>query len=207
MRDVLITGGDPLCLTDAVLEEILRRIRELPHVEIIRIGSRAPAVIPMRVTPALCRMLSRFHPLYVNVQFNHPRELTPAALTALDRLCRAGIPLGNQSVLLKGVNDDVDVMRRLVQGLLKARVRPYYIFHPQLLKGTAHLRVPLSKGLEIHNALEGFTSGLAVPLYILDTPYGKVPLSESHIVSREADGFTVRTFRGELWKEPEPAGE
>jgi lysine 2,3-aminomutase len=204
IRDVLITGGDPLMFSDRKLVQRLTRIRQLPHVQIMRLGTRAPAYIPMRITPELVEQLKTLHPLYVNVQFNHPRELTPEAVQALGRLVDAGIPVGNQSVLLKGVNDSLDVMRELVHALLRARVRPYYIFHPQLVEGTEHLRVPLEVGLDIHDGLEGFTSGLAVPLYILDTPYGKVPLSRSRIVDRDDEGFTVRGFMGQLWKEKNP---
>ncbi len=203
VRDVLVTGGDPLMLATDVLCKLLARLREIPHVEILRVGTRAPVTLPMRVTEHLAQRLSEFHPLYINTQFNHPREITPEAALACDRLSRAGIPLGNQSVLLAGVNDDVETMRALVHGLLKIRVRPYYVFHPQIVQGSAHTRVPLDKGLAIHRALEGFTSGLAVPLYILDTPYGKVPLAESRIVGRTDKGFLVKSFEGKLWEEPD----
>lgn len=204
IRDVLVTGGDPLMLSDDKLIQRLTRIRDLDHVEIIRVGTRAPCHLPMRVTERLVSGLKTLQPLYVNVQFNHPRELTSAAVAALKRLADAGIVLGNQSVLLKGVNDDTETMRSLIHRLLMARVKPYYIFHPQLVEGTEHLRVPIETGLDIHDELEGFTSGLAVPLYILDTPYGKVPLARSRILSRDEQGFTVRTFRGRSWTEKNP---
>ena len=207
IRDLLVTGGDPLMLADDLLLEKLRRLRALPHIQIIRIGTRAPSTLPMRVTPGLVRQLKTLHPLYVNVQFNHPRELTPEALDSLARLADAGIPLANQSVLLRGVNDSLEIMRELVHRLLAARVRPYYIFHPQLVEGTEHLRVPLETGLDIHDGLEGYTSGLAVPLYVLDTPYGKAPLARSRIVSRDGKGFTVRCLGERLWTEPNPRGE
>lgn len=204
IRDVLVTGGDPLMFSDDKLIDHMRRIREIEHVQIIRIGTRSPSLLPMRITPDLVKKLESLHPLYINVQFNHPRELTKDAVKALEMLVNAGIPLGNQSVLLRGINDNLDTMRELVHKLLAARVRPYYIFHPQLVEGTEHLRVPIEVGLDIHDGLEGFTSGLGVPLYILDTPYGKVPLTRSRIVSRESDGFTVRGFMGQLWKEMNP---
>lgn len=204
VRDVLVTGGDPLMFGDAKLGERLRRLRAIKHVEILRLGTRAPAMLPMRITDELLGVLKSVHPLFVNVQFNHPRELTPDACRALARLVEAGIPVGNQSVLLRGVNDSLPVMRALVHKLLANRVRPYYIFHPQLIEGTSHLRVPLEVGLDIHEGLEGFTSGLAVPLYILDTPYGKVPLSRSRLLSRDDEGFTVRGFLGHEWTEPNP---
>lgn len=205
IRDVLVTGGDPLMFSDAKLLARLRALRAIPHVEILRLGTRAPALLPMRVTPELVKGLGELHPLYINMQFNHPRELTSEVLAALARLANAGFPLGNQSVLLKGINDSLPVMRELLHKLLRARVRPYYIFHPQLVEGTRHLRVPLETGLDIHEGLEGFTSGLAVPLYILDTPYGKVPLSRSRLLARDAEGFTVRGFLGHEWQEHNPA--
>ncbi len=204
IRDVLITGGDPLMFSDDKLVGRLERIRAIKHVQIIRIGTRAPSLLPMRVTPDLVNKLKRLHPLYLNVQFNHPRELTDSAVSALTLLADAGVVLGNQSVLLKGVNDDKKIMKDLLHGLLAARVRPYYIFHPQLVEGTAHLRTSLETGLDIYDSLEGHTSGLAVPLYILDTPYGKVPLSRSRIISRDNDGFTVRSFGGDVWTEKNP---
>jgi len=202
IRDVLVTGGDPLMFGDDKLVERLKRIRAIEHVQVIRLGTRSPSLLPMRITDELVSGLREIHPLYINVQFNHPRELTSDAVASLTRLADAGIPLGNQSVLLKGVNDSLEVMRELLHRLLAARVRPYYIFHPQIVEGTEHLRVPLEVGLDIHDGLEGFTSGLAVPLYILDTPYGKVPLSRSRIIDRDDEGFTVRSFLGHTWKEP-----
>lgn len=204
IRDVLVTGGDPLILEDSFLIERLRRIRAIEHVEIIRLGTRAPCTLPMRVNLSLVEKLKALHPIFVNVQFNHPRELTRDAIEALSLFVDNGFPIGNQSVLLKGINDDLPTMQALVHALLKARVRPYYIFHPQLIEGTAHLRVSLERGLAIHEGLEGFTSGLAVPLYILDTPYGKVPLTKSRIIERDEAGFSVRGFKGHIWREKNP---
>lgn len=201
IRDVLVTGGDPLMFSDRKLFARLAALRAIPHVEVLRLGTRAPSLLPMRITDELIAGLRQLHPLYINMQFNHPRELTPEVLAALARLADAGFPLGNQSVLLRGVNDSLPIMRELLHKLVRARVRPYYIFHPQLVEGTRHLRVPLEIGLDIHEGLEGFTSGLAVPLYILDTPYGKVPLTRSRLISRDAEGFTVRGFLGHEWRE------
>lgn len=178
IRDVILSGGDPLMLADDELEQILRRIREIPHVEIIRIGTRVPVTLPERVTPRLCRMLKGFHPLYVNTHFNHPLEVTPQAAEACSLLADAGIPLGNQTVLLKGINDDPEVMRQLMQKLLAIRVRPYYIHQMDLVRGTGHFRAEVRRGLEVMKGLRGHTSGMATPYYVIDAPggKGKIPL-------------------------------
>jgi lysine 2,3-aminomutase len=202
IRDVLLTGGDPLMLRDDVLEELLRKVRAIPHVEIIRIGTRAPATLPQRITAELCAMLKGFHPLWVNTHFNHPRELTPAASAACARLADAGIPLGNQSVLLRGVNDDGATMRRLVHGLVRMRVRPYYLFQCHLSRGSAHFRTPVETGLDIVESLRGSTTGFAVPAFIVDTPFGKVPLQRDPLVRREPDAVFLRTYEGKIWREP-----
>lgn len=204
IRDVLLTGGDALMLEDEALEDLLAKLRAIPHVEIIRLGSRTPCTLPQRITPALCRMLEKFHPLYLNTQFNHPKEITPEAAQTCDMLSRVGIPLGNQSVLLKGVNDDVETMKRLVRRLMQIRVRPYYLYQCQLLSGTAHFRTSIETGLYIMRKLRGFTSGLAIPTYILDTPYGKTPLNPTYALGREGDYFTMRTWDGHVWKELNP---
>lgn len=202
IRDVLITGGDPLMHSDDVIEEIVGKLREIKHVEIVRIGTRTPCTMPQRITDKLCGILAKYHPLYVNTQFNHPVELTEEAGAACARLADAGIPLGNQSVLLKGINDDPEVMKDLVRGLLQFRVRPYYIYQAQTLKGTSHFIAPIEKGIEIIEALRGYTSGLAVPVYLLDTPYGKVPMNPETIVRREEDAVFLRAWSGEIWREP-----
>ncbi|MBN1556968.1 MAG: arginine 2,3-aminomutase, partial [Lentisphaerae bacterium] len=181
------------------------RVRALPNVEIVRIGSRAPCTLPQRITPALCALLARHHPLYLNTQFNHPRELTPEAQAACARLADAGIPLGNQSVLLRGVNDDADVLRRLCTGLLRLRVRPYRLYPCQTVSGTEHFRTPIETGTALMERLQGHISGLAVPQYVLDTPYGKSPLTPSCIAGREGDAVIVRTWNGRTWREPNPA--
>ncbi|HBA86724.1 MAG TPA: lysine 2,3-aminomutase [Geobacter sp.] len=173
IRDVILSGGDPLLLPDHRLDAILTALRRIPHVEVVRIGTRAPVTLPERVTPELARMLKRHHPLYVNTHFNHPREITPQSAKALALLADAGIPLGNQTVLLKGVNDDPEVMRLLMHRLLLHRVRPYYIHQMDLVQGTAHFRTRLEKGIAVMAALRGHTSGLAVPHYVIDLPGGK----------------------------------
>ena len=199
IRDVTLSGGDPLLVPDDELADLLARLRAIPHVEMIRIGSRVPVTLPSRITPKLCRLLKRFHPLYVNTHFNHPRELTPQAATACGRLADAGIPLGNQTVLLKGVNDDPDVMKSLVQGLLAIRVRPYYIHQIDLVRGTGHFRTSVRRGLELMEGLRGHTSGLAVPHYVIDLPggKGKVPLLPDNGEWR-GDTLLLRNYCGEI---------
>jgi lysine 2,3-aminomutase len=205
IRDVLLTGGDPLVFSDDKLEWLVAELRGIPHVEVIRLGTRLPVTLPFRVTDALCRMLERYHPVWVNTHFNHPRELTPEAAEACDRLLRAGIPVGNQSVLLRGINDDPGVMKALCEGLVRIRVRPYYCYQAQLLEGTEHFRVPIERGLEIFRALRGRTSGFAIPTYVLDTPYGKVPLGYPYLRGREGDYVVMETWDGRTWRELNPA--
>jgi lysine 2,3-aminomutase len=204
IRDVLLTGGDPLLYPDDVVEGILAGLRAIEHVEIIRIGSRTPCTMPQRITNDLCRMLERYHPLWFNTQFNHPKELTPEATEACARLADAGIPLGNQSVLMRGVNDDPETMKALVQGLVKMRVRPYYLYQCQILSGTAHFRTPVETGIEIIRNLRGFTTGFAVPRYVLDTPYGKVPMAPQYMVDRDDEAVYLENFEGKVWREPNP---
>ena len=172
VRDVLLSGGDPLLLSDEKLESIIKKLRAIEHVEIIRIGSRTPVVMPQRITPALCDMLKKYHPIWLNTHFNHPDEITDEAAAACARMADAGIPLGNQSVLLAGINDCVHVMKKLVQQLVKIRVRPYYIYQCDLSYGLEHFRTPVSKGIEIIEALRGHTSGYAVPTFVVDAPGG-----------------------------------
>ncbi len=202
IRDVLVTGGDPLVLADEELDGILGALGAIAHVEIVRIGTRAPVTLPDRITPQLCAVLRRHHPLWVNTHFNHPRELTPEAVAACGRLADAGIPLGNQSVLLAGVNDDPATMRALVHGLLKARVRPYYLFQCHLAPGTAHFRTPVETGRRVVGGLRGSTTGFAVPTYVVDTPHGKVALAADNIVARDEESVTLRCPDGTLWREP-----
>ncbi len=204
IRDVLLTGGDPLVFSDDRLEWLIGEIRSVPHVEIIRLGTRLPVTLPFRVTDDLCKMLEQFHPIWLNTHFNHPKELTPEAAEACDRLTRAGIPVGNQTVLLAGINDDAETMKRLCEGLVRMRVRPYYVYQAQLLEGTGHFRVPIERGIEIFRALRGRTSGYAIPQYVLDTPYGKVPLDYPYLRGREGDQIVVESFDGRIWREKNP---
>ena len=205
VRDVLLSGGDPLLLSDDKLEYLLRQLRAIPHVEFLRIGSRIPIFLPQRITPALCDMLKRFHPLFMSIHTNHPRELAIEARDALGRLADAGIPLGNQSVLLRGVNDDPAVMKALVQKLLMCRVRPYYIYQCDLIEGSAHLGASVSRGLEVMEKLRGHTSGYAVPTYVIDAPGGggKIPITPDYVVSRQDGRVVLRNFEGRIYEYPE----
>jgi lysine 2,3-aminomutase len=204
IRDVLLTGGDPLVFSDRKLEWLLSRLREIPHVELIRLGTRLPVTLPFRVTDSLCRMLEKFHPIWLNTHFNHPAELTADAADACDRLLKAGIPVGNQSVLLRGVNDAPGIMKSLCETLVRMRVRPYYVYQAQLLEGTQHFRVPIEDGLEIFRQMRGRTSGFAIPQYVLDTPHGKVPLDYPFAKGREGDDYVVEAWNGAEWREPNP---
>ena len=204
IRDVLLTGGDPLVFSDGNLDWLLGELRAIPHVEVVRIGSRLPVVNPMRITDALCDVVRRHHPVWLNTHFNHPRELTPEARAACARLADAGVPVGNQTVLLAGVNDDAETMRQLCEGLVAMRVRPYYLYQAQLVGGTAHLRTPIETGMALMRRLRGHTSGFAVPAYVLDTPDGKVPLTRDYVRGRSDDWVVMETTRGTLWAEPNP---
>jgi len=204
IRDVLLTGGDPLVYSDSRLEWLIERLRAIPHVEIVRLGTRLPVTLPFRVTDELCQMLRKYHPIWVNTHFNHPNEITDASVEACTKLVDAGIPVGNQSVLLKGINDDPDTMKRLNEMLVRMRVRPYYCYQAQLLEGTAHFRVKIEDGIELFRRLRGRTSGFAIPQYVLDTPHGKVPLLHPHAKGREGDDYCVEAWNGKLWKEPNP---
>ncbi len=205
IRDVLLSGGDPLLLSDEKLENLLSRLRAIPHVEFLRIGTRIPIFLPQRITPELCAMLKKFHPLFISIHTNHPRELTTEVRDALGRLADAGIPLGNQSVLLKHVNDDADVMKALVQKLLMCRVKPYYLYQCDLISGSAHLRASVAKGLEIMEKLRGHTSGYAVPTYVIDAPGGggKVPINPEYVLCRNAGRVLIRNFEGKIFEYPE----
>ena len=198
IRDVILSGGDPLLLSDERIDALLCALRRIPHVEIVRIGTRVPVTLPERITPKLVRMLERHHPVFVNTHFNHPDEITPQSARACALLAGAGIPLGNQTVLLKGVNDDPQVMRRLMQGLLAIRVRPYYIHQMDLVKGTAHFRTPVSRGVAVLDALRGHTSGMAVPHYVIDLPGGKGKVEVgSGSVKRDGSRLSIANYLGE----------
>jgi lysine 2,3-aminomutase len=206
IRDVLLSGGDPLILSDERLEWLLSRLRAIPHLELLRIGTKVPAVLPQRVTPQLCRMLKKYHPLFMSLHFIHPDELTSEAAAACSRLADAGIPLGGQSVLLKGVNDDADVLKRLMLGLVRLRVRPYYLHQCDAIRGAAHFRAPVEKGRELIRSLHGHTSGYAVPMYMIDAPGGggKVPVGPEYIAGREGDDLLLRNYAGDIYRYRDP---
>jgi len=203
VRDVILSGGDPLLLPDDHLEYLLQRLRKIPHVEIIRIGTRVPVTLPERITPKLCRMLKSFHPLFINTHFNHPLEVTSKSAEACSRLANAGIPLGNQTVLLKDVNDDPETMKSLMQKLLTLRVRPYYIHQMDLVKGTGHFRADVKRGIEIMKGLRGHTSGMANPYYVIDAPggKGKVPLLPDSVCFQEGT-VLLRGYQGDMVEYP-----
>jgi lysine 2,3-aminomutase len=208
VRDVLISGGDPLVLTDEMLEGIIRRIRAIKHVQIIRIGTRTPVVMPMRITDSLVNMLKKYHPIYVNTHFNHTKEMTAEAREACRKLADAGIPLGNQSVLLRGVNDCPQTMKKLVHELLMARVKPYYIYQCDLSKGISHFRTTVSKGIEIVENLRGHTSGMAVPTFVVDAPGGggKTPVMPNYLISMSEKRVVLRNYEGVITTYTEPSG-
>jgi lysine 2,3-aminomutase len=202
IRDVLLSGGDPLTLSNDTLEWLLSRLRRIPHVEIVRIGTKAPVVMPQRITPALCKMLSRFHPLWMNVHFTHPTELTEEVKRACESLANAGIPLQSQTVLLSGINDDIDTMRQLFHGLVRMRVKPYYLFQCDPIIGSGHFRTPVEKGLEIIKGLRGYTSGFALPVYAIDCPGGggKVPLLPDYVMGRDGDDVVLKNYAGNVYR-------
>ena len=206
VRDVLLSGGDALLVPDKRIEYILQKLREIPHVEIIRFGSRTPVVMPQRITPEFCEMLKKYHPVWLNTHFNHPNEITPEAKLACERLANAGVPLGNQSVLLRGINDCTHVMKKLVHELVKIRVRPYYIYVCDLSMGIGHFRTPVSKGIEIIENLRGHTSGYAVPTFVVDAPGGggKIPVMPNYLVSQAPGRVVVRNYEGVLTTYTEP---
>ncbi|MBR6109339.1 MAG: lysine 2,3-aminomutase [Clostridia bacterium] len=206
VRDVLLSGGDALMISDEKLEYIISELRKIPHVEIVRIGSRTPVVCPQRITPALCDMLRKYHPIWLNTHFNHPNEITEESKAACARLADAGIPLGNQTVLLHGVNDCVHVMKKLVQALVYIRVRPYYIYVCDLSMGLTHFRTPVSKGIEIIEGLRGHTSGYAVPTFVVDAPGGggKTPVMPNYVISQTPRKTILRNFEGVITTYTEP---
>jgi lysine 2,3-aminomutase len=206
VRDVLLSGGDPLVLAPKVLEELLSRLREIPHIEIIRIGTRVPVFMPMRVTQELCDMLAKYHPLWMNIHVNHSNEITKELAEATDRLTKAGIPLGNQAVLLAGVNDNVHIQRKLVHDLVRIRVRPYYLYQCDLVEGAGHFRTPVGKGIEIMEGLRGHTSGYAVPQYIIDAPGGggKIPVMPNYMISMSDHKVILRNYEGYITTYEEP---
>ncbi|HEY5751946.1 MAG TPA: KamA family radical SAM protein [Chthoniobacterales bacterium] len=205
VRDVLLSGGDALLFTDDKLEKILSRLRSIEHIEFLRIGSRVPIFLPQRITPALCQMLAKYHPLWISIHVNHPRELTTEVREACERMVNHGIPLGNQSVLLKGVNDSLPVMKSLVHKLLMTRVRPYYIYQCDLINGSSHLRTSVAKGIEIIEGLRGHTTGYAVPQFVIDAPGGggKVPINPGYVLYHDQEKIVIRNYEGEIFEYPE----
>jgi lysine 2,3-aminomutase len=205
VRDVLLSGGDPLTLPDMKIEWLLSQLHRIPHVEVVRIGTKVPAVLPQRITPALVRMLRRYHPLLVSLHFAHPDEITPETATACNRLADGGIPLGSQTVLLAGVNDDVDTMKRLMHGLIRNRVRPYYLYQCDPIPGSTHFRTPVDTGLSIIKGLRGHTSGYCVPTYVIDAPGGggKVPLQPDYALGRDGQSVMLRNYEGRVFQYPD----
>jgi lysine 2,3-aminomutase len=206
IRDIVISGGDALLVSDETIESILKRLHEIDHVEMVRIGSRVPVVLPQRITPKLVEIFKKYQPVWFNTHFNHPNEITPEAKLAIDRIADAGCPLGNQSVLLAGVNDSVDIMMQLVNGLTKIRIRPYYIYQCDLSNGLAHFRTPVSKGIEIIEALRGHTAGLCVPTFVVDAPGGggKIPVMPQYIISQSPGKVVLRNYEGVITTYYEP---
>lgn len=206
VRDVLLSGGDPLLLENERLEEILSRLRAIPHIELLRIGTRVPVSLPQRITPGLVKMLKRFHPLMISIHFTHPKEITDAVRKACNDLADGGIPLGSQTVLLKGINDKVQIMKKLVHELLKIRVRPYYIYQCDLAMGTEHFRTSVATGVQIIEKLRGFTTGYAVPTFVVDAPGGggKIPLEPNYLMAREKGKIILRNYEGKVYEYPEP---
>jgi lysine 2,3-aminomutase len=206
VRDVLLSGGDPLLLENERLEEILSRLRALPHIELLRIGTRVPVTLPQRITGGLVRMLKKYHPLMISIHFTHPKEITEAVRRACSDLADGGIPLGSQTVLLKGINDKPYIMKKLVQELLKIRVRPYYIYQCDLAMGTEHFRTSVATGIQIIEKLRGYTTGYAVPTYVVDAPGGggKIPLEPVYLVSRGKGKIVLKNYEGKLFEYPEP---
>ncbi len=205
IRDVLLSGGDPLLLSDQKLEAVLSRLRSIPHIEFIRIGSRIPIFMPQRITPELCAMLRTYHPLWLSIHTNHPKEITSEVKAALERLSDSGIPIGNQAVLLKGINNDAAVLKKLFHRLLMCRVRPYYLYQCDLITGSAHLRTSIREGLEIMDQLRGSTTGYAIPQYVVDGPGGggKIPLNPDYILAHTQDRLVLRNYKGDIYEYPE----
>lgn len=206
IRDVLISGGDPLMLDDDKLEHILKTLRDIPHIELLRIGSRVPVTMPMRITPQLISMLKKYAPIWISLHFNHPKEVTQEVKVACDALSDNGFVLGSQTVLLKGINDKPSIMKRLMHELLKIRVRPYYIYQCDPVRGTSHFRTSISTGINIMEKLRGHTSGYAIPTYVIDAPGGggKIPVAPNYIITQSKGEFTLRNYKGEIYSYKEP---
>ncbi|MDO8567516.1 MAG: KamA family radical SAM protein [Dehalococcoidales bacterium] len=208
VRDVIMSGGDLLTLSTQRLEQVISKLRQIPHVEIIRIGSRYPVVLPQRIDEELCNMLSKYGPIWLNTHFNHYREITPESAAACDRLVRAGVPVNNQCVLLRGINDTAETQLKLCQGLLKIKVRPYYLFQCDEVQGTEHLRTPVEVGIKIMEKMRGWTSGLAIPSFVIDLPNGggKVPIQPEYVLSHAGDELILKNYQGRIFRYRNPAG-
>jgi lysine 2,3-aminomutase len=206
VRDVLLSGGDPLTLADEKLHWLISRLRKIPHLEFIRIGTKVPAVLPQRITPSLLNTLRQFHPLWLSIHFTHPDELTPETIRACENLADAGIPLGSQTVLLKGINDNVDTLKKLFHGLIKCRVKPYYLYQCDPVSGTSHFRTSIQEGLDLIAGLRGHTTGYAVPTYVVDAPGGggKIALLPDSIIGREGDNLLLKNYEGKIFQYPDP---
>lgn len=202
IRDVLITGGDAFMVSNERIDYVLYKLRKIAHIEIIRFGTRTLCTLPQRVTVELAKIIAKYHPIWINTQFNHPREITEEAANACDILLRQGIPIGNQTVLLRGINDEVNIMKKLVHKLLTIRVRPYYIFHGHFVKGTSHFRTSLEKGTEIIKGLQGYTTGFAVPRYVISTRIGKIPLAPNYIVAKNANHWLLKNYEDKIIQVP-----
>ncbi len=201
IRDVILSGGDPLMLTDTMLEKILKRLREIEHIEIIRLGTRMPVVLPQRITPKLCNMIKKYHPIYVNTHFNHPWEITDESSRACELLADNGVPVGNQMVIMKDINDDPAIVKELMQKLLKIRVRPYYMYMADETKGANHFRTSIETGMKIVEALRGHTSGLAIPHFVIDAPGGggKIPLLPNYVLHMDEEKIILRNYNNEVY--------
>jgi lysine 2,3-aminomutase len=209
VRDVLLSGGDPLSIGDDKLDWLLTRLRKIKHIEFVRIGTKIPAVLPMRITRDLVKMLRKHHPLWMSIHFTHPTEITPEVREATSRLADAGIPLGSQTVLLKDINDDTEVMKTLMHGLLTMRVKPYYLYQCDPIKGSGHFRTPVHKGIEIIQSLRGHTTGYACPMFVVDAPGGggKIQLAPDAVAGRDGDDLLLRNFEGRIFRYPDPDGK
>ncbi len=208
VRDVLLSGGDPLSIADDKLDWLLTRLRAIKHIEFLRIGTKIPMVLPQRITKAFVKMLKKHHPLFLSIHVTHPRELTPEVTEGLARLADAGIPLGTQTVLMKGINDDIDIIKPLYHGLLKRRVKPYYLYQADPIRGSSHFRTTVEKGLEIIEGLRGHTTGYATPIFAVDAPGGggKIQLAPDFVVGRDGDDLLVKNFEGGIYRYPDPGG-
>lgn len=206
VRDVLLSGGDPLTLPDARLEKIIQKLKEIPHVEVVRIGTRTPVTMPMRITDDLLNMLKKYQPIWINTHFNHPKEITPDSIKACEKIADAGIPLGNQSVLLRGINNNADTLKELFTKLVKIRVRPYYLYQCDLSQGIGHFRTPVSEGIDIMDHIRGYISGFAVPTFVIDAPGGggKTPINPQYIISIDEKQAVLRNYEGKIYTYPNP---